>query len=93
MPTGVLTVDINQAIVLLVGVVGVKILYNLVDVLFAKYKTSRDHLSKEEFHTICESRRSRCSNTLTKKVDAIAKVTLAMAVKMNIDVKDIEGLL
>lgn len=56
----------------------------------AKTKEMETHMEEQEIE---KEQEKEARQRLEKKVEAIAKLVLAMAIKMGIDVKDIQGLM
>lgn len=77
-------IDTSAAILLLVGIVAVQMINELVKLFFTRMRAS-DYLKVET----CKE----CQNSHTRKIDAIAKLVLAMAIKMGIDTSEISKLL
>jgi hypothetical protein len=93
-----LNFDIATAILLLVGIIGVSVTQELVKIFFARMRTS-DYVTKQD----CERCKTGAKDAdidaakkvqaTAEKVDAIARLVLAMAIKMGIDTKDIQKLM
>lgn len=83
--------DQSVAVVVVGGLVIAILVNELIKLFFAKMRRD-DYVEK----TACE----RCQNTSQAydmnqghKIDAMAKLVLAMAIKMGIDVKEIQGIM
>ncbi len=86
-----MSADQSVAVIIIGGLVIASIVNELIKVIFAKMR-SNDYVEK----TSCE----KCQNVSASydmaqgcKIDAMAKLVLAMSIKMGIDVKDIQGIL
>lgn len=86
-----MTIDQNTAMIVVFGIVGVSMINELVKVFFARLRSS--DFVKKSTCIKCQSNGAAQDQKQTQKIDAIAKLVLAMAVKMGVDVKDIQGLI
>lgn len=93
-----MTIDVSTAILLLVGIIGVSVVQELVKIFFNRLRTT-DYVSKQDCEKCQRSdiethgHAAQKAQITAEKVDAIARLVLAMAIKMGIDTKDIQKLM
>ena len=86
-----MSLDASAAIILILGVVGVQMINELVKLFFNRMRAS--DFVKVETCKDCQKDTELFGQAHTRKIDAIAKLVLAMAIKMGIDTSEISKLL
>jgi len=83
--------EASTAIILVVGVFGVNLIGELVKLFFKRLR-STDFVTRT-YCGECKSDATVIKTEDRKKIDAMARLVLAMAIKMGIDTKEIQELL
>lgn len=83
--------DQSVAVIVLGGLIIASVTNELIKLFFAKMR-SDDYVEKTAFESYQNTSRAYEMNQ-GHKLDAISRLVLAMAIKMDIDVKEIQGIL
>lgn len=83
--------DQSVAVIVLGGLILASVVNELIKLFFAKMR-SDDYVGKAACKK-CQNTSQAYDMNVGHKIDAISRLVLAMAIKMDIDVKEIQGIL